>query len=131
MEILTVDDSDEEEKVPEKPKERKKRVPNPDTVDWKTHPAKDIVWYDLEAGVVPLTEDEMPAAEVWDIYKQEEAFFDVPREQFMRNFKSARQSLQKRVDNSAADAWKLERDREFHKRREFNIRGEKVFERNT
>lgn len=98
-------------------------------VDWRKHPAKDIILCDLETGVLEIDEDQVPAKEAWDaVYKHLEEFSNVPFEQFELRLHDHRQQVLRRMGRCEAEEEALVRDRLLHPRESHNRRGEPVFD---
>ena len=100
----------------------------PGWVDWCNQVAGEIMQDDLSTGILPLTEEEMPAAEAFAIYSQEDDFKDICFDQFKERLASYRKSYGKKKQVAAMDEYYMQQDRLKHPRKMYNRRHEKVFD---
>jgi hypothetical protein len=106
----------------------RKREAKQKWVDWKKHPAKEILMEDLERGgwMYGL---EWDAGVVFEVYQAtHEEFKDVPFEQFEVRYNEATKTAAKRRARSAQELEWLEHDRLLHPRQSHNHRGDPVFD---
>lgn len=73
-------------------------------IKWRGSKAREILLNDLENKIVPLDDDDFPAAEAWStLYCDTDEFKEVPYEQFERQLKAHRKQVQKRWDEATED----------------------------
>jgi hypothetical protein len=82
--------------------------------------------YDLEAGI--LDEDVPLPGVAWEGYRHMYEFADVTFDQFARNLTAERLRFSKNRNRAAQEELFMKRDRQLHPRKEFNSRGEPVFD---
>lgn len=115
-------------RLSEEEKKNRKRQAKAHWVDWKNHPAREILMEDLERGgwLFGMEED---ARVVFDTYKdKQEEFEDIHFDQFEVRYKEATKMAAKRRSRSAEEEEWLERDRLLHPRQSHNHQGEPVFD---
>ena len=99
-------------------------------IDWWTSKTREIVLQDLNDGVLPLTEEEMPAKAAWNLhYKhlveviQDQVRFD----QFEKRLEDHREQVSKKKHHFNAQMEAFRRTRELHPPKTHNKRGVKNF----
>ena len=100
-------------------------------VDWKNHAAREILQEDFEprGWLYDLEGEEARARVVYDIYQgREEAFRDVPFEQFEPKYTEYRKKATKQRARAAQELEWLQSDRRLYPRQTHNARGEPVFD---
>ena len=94
--------------------------------NWKNSAAKAIIVSDLESGI--LDEDVPLPIVAWDqVYRHMQEFADVTFEQFGRNLIAERRRFFMNRNRVAQEELFMKRDQQLHPRKEFNSRGEPVF----
>jgi hypothetical protein len=95
--------------------------------NWKKSAAKAIIMSDLESGIL---DEDVPLPRVaWDqVYRHMQEFADVTFEQFGRNLVAERNRFSTNRNQAAQEELFMKRDRQLHPRKEFNSRGEPVFD---
>jgi hypothetical protein len=95
--------------------------------NWKTSAAKAIIVSNLESGI---HDEDVPLPRVaWDqIYRHMHELTDVTFEQFGRNLIAEQTRFSTNRNRAAQEEPFMKRDRQLHPRKEFNSRGEPVFD---
>ena len=115
----------EAEEKNEQKKEAKKKW-----VEWKDHPAREILRDDLERNGWLYGQDDLDGKFVYQAYMQQqpEFFKSVPLDQFIDQYQKATKRAAKRREKSAKEEEWLKHDRLIHPRNTHNARGEPVFD---
>ena len=101
-------------------------------VDWKNHPARDILMEDLLPDAWLYGQDTEDAKDVYKIYqRRQKEFKDVPFDKFAARYKDSLQQAKKWKDRAAKEQDFLNHDRLLHPRQSHNHRGEPVFDMDT
>jgi len=110
-------------------KEQRNRK-NGGLVDWKKHPAKEILLEDLEPHGWLYGSEILDAVVVYEYYlaRHKEIFDEIPFKQFQDRYNEAIQKAAKRRARSAEEEKMLKHDRCLHPRQTHNDRGEPVFD---
>lgn len=104
------------------------RSTKPGWVDWKKHPAREIILQDLEHGGPLHQRDNISAEDIFPWYKKKPAFADVVFEQFKARLKDHRKAVNEVRHRSLQEKMYVEHDRLLNPRQTHNERGELVFD---
>ena len=111
--------------------ERKKstRKPrNPDWITWRNSEARCLLIEDLINSTLPIEESECPKELVWEIYKEEEAFANVPFDQFKARLRDHYKQVKKDLARSKFEENCLMQDQALFPCGLENFRGELIFD---
>lgn len=109
--------------------EKKKRAAkNPAYIDWRNSEAKCIVIEDLISGALPVDKKECSEQLAWEVYKDNDAFADVPFVQFQLRLRNHRAQVKKGLARSKHEEDCLMHDRGLFPRQERDARGALVFD---
>jgi hypothetical protein len=93
-------------------------------IKWEHTPAREVILFDLIEGVLPMTEEEFPAQDAWDVYRHFEEFRNVVFSQFQERLKGHRQQVTKKKLQSSKEEDAFLRHMQLHPAPTHNTRGQ-------